>query len=166
MQFISSDTNIWIDFSIIDCLDIPFRLSDTFTYLMASETIEHELQTPADLKHRLLGYGLVSVDLSEAEYQLILKYQDLYPKLSVYDLFALAISKVRGIILLSGDKALWCAAMAEGVEAHGTIWLVDLLLEYGRLTVSEYRSVLQRLKENCGNKIRLPKEELEKRLKI
>ena len=32
MQFISSDTSVWIDFSTIGFLQAPFLLNDQFTY--------------------------------------------------------------------------------------------------------------------------------------
>ena len=37
MQYISSDTNVWIDFALIHRLDLPFRLG--FTYCMSSDAI-------------------------------------------------------------------------------------------------------------------------------
>ena len=44
MQLISSDTNVWLDFSVIDCLDYPFRLP--FTYLMSEDAIKGRADCP------------------------------------------------------------------------------------------------------------------------
>lgn len=44
MQYISSDTNIWLDFMIINRLELPFRLP--YIYLMNSEAMEDELLNP------------------------------------------------------------------------------------------------------------------------
>ena len=41
MIFISSDTNVWIDFMTIGKLELPFRLP--YTYLMYYEAVENEL---------------------------------------------------------------------------------------------------------------------------
>ena len=44
MEYISSDTNIWIDFSAVDALALPFRLD--CTYLMSSDALEDEWLSP------------------------------------------------------------------------------------------------------------------------
>ena len=41
MEFISSDTNVWIDFCTIDKFYLPFKLP--YTYIMNNEAIEDEL---------------------------------------------------------------------------------------------------------------------------
>ena len=43
MEYISSDTNIWIDFNTVDSLDVPFMLREDFTYIMSSDTVNDEL---------------------------------------------------------------------------------------------------------------------------
>lgn len=48
MDYISSDTNVWIDFSVIDRVSLPFRLP--YTYIMNVDAIEDELLSPAGLK--------------------------------------------------------------------------------------------------------------------
>lgn len=52
MEYISSDTNIWLDFAVIDRLDLPFRLP--YVYLMDSDAIEDELLNPPDIGDRLV----------------------------------------------------------------------------------------------------------------
>ena len=52
MTFISSDTNIWIDFFTIEELDLPFLLPNT--YLISSDTLADELLEPADFGQRLV----------------------------------------------------------------------------------------------------------------
>ena len=41
MQYISSDTNVWIDFVTIQKTEIPFRLP--YTYIMSKDAVEDEL---------------------------------------------------------------------------------------------------------------------------
>lgn len=41
MEFISSDTNVWIDFCTIDKLYLPFKLP--YKYIMNNDAIEDEL---------------------------------------------------------------------------------------------------------------------------
>ena len=56
MQYISSDTNVWIDFATIDRIEYPFRLP--YTYLMFREAIEDEFLSP-DTK-QAVSLGLVA----------------------------------------------------------------------------------------------------------
>lgn len=44
MEFISSDTNVWVDFSAIDRLALPFKLP--YIYLMEEDAISNELLQP------------------------------------------------------------------------------------------------------------------------
>lgn len=61
MEFISSDTNVWIDFSVIKRTEIPFRLP--YTYIMNTDAIEDELLSPTGLRDELLRCGLVLMSL-------------------------------------------------------------------------------------------------------
>ena len=66
MEFISSDTNVWIDFMVIEKLDLPFRLP--LEYLMNQDAIDDELLSPRNLKRKLLKLGLVPTELSDEEF--------------------------------------------------------------------------------------------------
>ena len=117
MEYISSDTNIWLDFAVIDRLDLPFRLP--YVYLMDSDAIEDELLNQSD---RLVKKGLQKTELTEEEFLLAEALTSKYTKPSLYDCIALAIAKVRGITLLTGDGPLRKAAREEGVQVIGTIY--------------------------------------------
>ena len=41
MKYISSDTNVWLDFATINRLEIPFKLP--YTYIMNEDAITDEL---------------------------------------------------------------------------------------------------------------------------
>ena len=165
MQFISSDTSVWIDFSTIGFLQAPFLLNDQFTYMMVGDSIDAELLYPLALRTDLLKYGLHRTDLTEEEYQLAIRFTTIYPQLSAYDRFALSIAKVRKIILLTGDGRLRKAALQEKVEVHGTLWVVDQLWAKRRLQGEEYKTLLAQLENHCGKEVRLPLDEILKRIK-
>ena len=162
MQYISSDTNVWLDFAAINCLALPFRLS--YTYLMNQDAIEDEFLSPPDLKDKLLEKGLRPTELTEEEFFLAEGYGSIYPKLSIYDRTALAIAKCRGFTLLSGDKALRNAAQREKVSLLGTIGILDQLWDEDLINRIEYESVLKDFQAVNGSDRRLPANELEKRL--
>lgn len=163
MEYISSDTNVWLDFVIIDCLEYPFRLP--YIYLMNNDAIEDELLSPEGLGQRLKSLGLQATELSEDEFFLAAQYISAHVKLSKYDSIALAIAKTRGITLLTGDGPLRKVAKAESVKVMGTIGVLDKLYEQEKLGLDEYTSCLETLLKHNGGKVRLPEEELLKRLK-
>ena len=162
MKYISSDTNIWLDFEQIGRLNLPFALD--YTYVMSSDTINDELLDPPELKERLLSFGLLPLDIDESEYKLAIQYGQVYRKLSVYDRFALAIAKRRGYILLSGDGALRQAAIHENITVKGTIWIIDQLLDQGKIPNTEYHAIMTELHDDTSGKVRLPRNELLKRI--
>ena len=162
-MFISSDTNIWIDFFEINHPDHPFFFF--FKYYLSSAAYDDEL-IPSDKKRRILEeYGLLTTDLTDDEMKLAGKYVEKYRKLSHYDTFALAIAKSRSWILLTGDKSLRNAALSEKVECHGIIWIYDELHRLEKISSEDYVEVLQALMTSVQEgRCRLPIAELVKRL--
>jgi len=164
MDYISSDTNVWIDFDVIGKLELPFKLQ--YIYLMNEDAAEDELLSPPYLGRKLVELGLQKVSLSEEEFYLAEEFKVKYLKLSTYDCVALAIAKKRGITLLSGDGPLRKAAVKESVDVKGTIGIIDELYANGIIEMEEYKLCLIGLKENNGGKVRLPLKEIEGRLKM
>ena len=162
MVFISSDTNMWIDFAIIDRLSLPFKLP--YIYLMNEDAVSNELLQPEGLGEKLTGLGLQAVSMIEEEFYLAEKLIEKYRKPSSYDCIALAIAKCRKIVLLTGDGALRKAAIQEGVEVIGSIKVLDLLFENTLIDSSEYLYCLEEFKRHNGEKIRLPVVALQERI--
>lgn len=161
-MYISSDTNIWIDFKTINAMSLPFRLQ--YDYIMSNDAIQDELLSPPALKDELLGLGLISTELDDSDLILVYQYGSRYPQLSAYDTFAMAIAKNRNYILLTGDGNLRKAAMTEGILVKGTLWIFDELFGEGHLTKAEYLQYLKELQKYNGRQIRLPSIELRKRI--
>ena len=160
MKFISSDTNIWLDFDAIARLDLPFRMP--CTYIMYNEALRKEIITPSTLLGDLKRLGLLGVSLTTEEFFYASDLARKYVKLSGYDRTALAIAKFRQIPLLTGDNALRKAAKKEQVEVMGTIGLLDRLYEGSYISESEYQDSLHALLQHPER--RLPKDEIENRL--
>ena len=76
----------------------------------------------------------------------------------------MAIAKIRGLTLLTGDGPLRKAAVAEKVKVVGTIGILDQLYVGNYIEDEEYSECIQRLIDKNGGKVRLPKHELEIRL--
>lgn len=163
MKYISSDTNVWLDFAIIDRLALPFRLP--YVYLMDSDAIEDELLNPPGIGKELVKLGLCAAELTEEEFFLAEKLSAKYTKPSIYDCIALAIAKTRNLVLLTGDGPLRKAAKAEGVRVMGTIGVLDQLVERNYIGLEEFHYCIKELLKHNGQKVRLPESELRKRLK-
>lgn len=162
MEYISSDTNVWLDFATINKLEIPFKLP--YTYIMNKDAIESELLYPSGLREHLVKLGLQATEISGEEFYLAEGYSTKYQKLSIHDRVAMAIAKVRGITLLTGDGPLRKAAMQENVTVIGTIGVLDCLYDEQYIEKEEYVNCLKELLKNNGQKVRLPEKELQKRI--
>ena len=162
MEYISSDTNVWLDFAIINKLEMTFKLP--YTYIMNIDAVENELLSPKNIRENLIGLGLQAVELSEEEFYLAEAYNEKYVKPSIYDCVALAIAKVRGITLMTGDGPLRKAAEQENVAVIGTIGILDRLLNGRFIGKHEYIECMKELKKYNGSKVRLPEKELMKRI--
>lgn len=162
MEYISSDTNVWLDFAVIGRLEFPFKLP--YVYLMNQEAAEDELLNPPGLGEDLVRKGLQKTELTDEEFFLAEEFVSKYVKPSLYDCIALAIAKARRIILLTGDGPLRRAAKAEGVKVMGTIGILDQLLEGQYIENEEFFYCINELLKYNGGKVRLPENELKKRL--
>lgn len=162
MEYVSSDTSVWVDFMAIHCLDYPFRLP--YRYIMSEDAIADELLTPQGFQEQLLVLGLEPVNISIEEFELAQRYRKQYIKLSVYDSLALAIAKQRNIILMTGDKQLRAAASNEEVALIGTLGILDELVAKHCISQAEYIEGLRALERLNGGIVRLPKAEIRTRL--
>lgn len=162
MEYISSDTNVWLDFSAIDRLELPFKLP--YRYLMNREAIDDELLNPPDIGKALIGMGLQPTELTDEEFYLAEEFSEQYARLSVYDCIALAIAKNRELILLTGDGALRKAAVTEKVPVMGTIGILDQLVTGNYIDSKEFQYCIRELLQHNGGTVRLPADELRRRL--
>lgn len=161
-EYISSDTNIWIDFANIEAVELPFALD--CTYLMYSRTFEREVRRPAWLNARLMSLGIRLVDIDIDEFTLAEGYGQKYRQLTVHDRIALAIAKHRNLVLMTGDGNLRKAAIREGVRILGTIGVLDRAIAEGLIDSSRYVELLKRLRDFPHS--RLPKDEIAQRIRM
>lgn len=161
--FISSDTNIWIDFFEIQHVDHPFLLD--FDFYLSSVAYEDELIKSEELCEVLLTSGLHLANVTEDEFTMTQIFRSNYPKLSLYDTLALSIAKNRSWMLLTGDRPLRNAAEHEGVECHGVIWIYDELLHQKKIDTNTYQHAMSSLLTAVNEgRCRLPVRELLKRI--
>ncbi len=108
-----------------DLADKAFLLSWEF---IVPDVVLAEVLLPWSWK--LQGYGLKEMELLGRG---VIKVEEMVKKYPKYpgrtDLFALVLAMEEKTILLTGDNALRKAALQEGVEAHGILWLLDEMIK-------------------------------------
>jgi len=162
MNLLIHDANILIDLIKLDCIHYLFSL-------------DYEMYTTNAVRYELYDEQKRILDIYIAENKLkIRKIEDSeddevtqifnenegvisYPDATVY-----YVSKKMGGYLLTGDQNLRLFAEKYGVEVKGIIWLFDEMKRKKVLTLSLYKEFLKKLEEMNP---RLPKKEIEKRIK-
>lgn len=123
MFLLISDANILIDMEDGNLIPVVFQLA----YEIAVPDILFELELRDRHSHLLqAGIKVKSLDSESIKKTEFLTRQ--YPRPSLIDLSALALALQERCPLLTGDRALRVVAEKEGVEVHGTIWIIEELL--------------------------------------
>ncbi len=123
MLLLISDANILIDIEDGHLTPVVFHLP----YTIAIPDILFELELREQHSH-LIEMGLQVKTLSSESVKKTESLIAQYPGPSMMDHSALALAIQEQCPLLTGDKDLRMAAKKENVEVHGTIWIVEQLL--------------------------------------
>jgi len=158
-RLLISDANIIIDMNTSGLLRLMFRFDATF--VVPDVLYEEELRTDHP---ELLRLGLKRVELSEDTVayagRLVEKYRTLGA--SINDLLALALARQEECPLLTGDGRLRTAGQTEGIEVHGTLWLIEQMVRAGTMTVRQAEAGYAKMRE-AGR--RLPWDEVDQQLR-
>lgn len=151
-----TDANFWIDLHAGGLLDEAFRLPCQW---VIPDVVLGELEQPAG--GVLLRHGLREVELSGEQVAEVLELASRYPKPSRKDLFALAFAKTSGATLITGDRNLRTAAEQEGLDVHGTLWVLDEMVKRKIIKPQRAAGALERMVRHGR---RLPREGVEYRV--
>lgn len=165
-QIVVNDTNIFIDLHDVGLLDEFFRLPwEVHTTDFVIWELQHEKQKSAVMRFR--DEGLLHVVEFEFEELIeINKQKQLYGKktnVSLTDCSVWYYAKQNGCILLSGDRKLRTSAMNDGVDVKGILYVFDMLVDTGVISLEIAYKKLTLLK---AINPRLPENEIKKRLKL
>lgn len=158
-RLLISDANIIIDMNTGGLLRLMFRLDTTFA--VPDVLFEEELRTDhAELPR--LGLKLLELREETVLYadRLIEKYRSLGA--SINDLLALALAWQEKCPLLTGDGRLRTVGQTEGVEIHGTLWLIEQMVETRTMTARQAEAGYERMRQ-AGR--RLPWDDVEQQLR-
>jgi predicted nucleic acid-binding protein len=151
------DTNVLIDFHRGDLLEALFALPFTF---LVPDVIVAELEVPNG--QQLLAWGLESLSLTGEQVAAVVALAALHRAPSINALFALVLARTRRATLLTGDKAVRRLAESEGIDVHGTLWLLDELVRLSIITAGQAADGLERMMAYGS---RLPEEECRLRMR-
>jgi len=149
------DANVIFDLHAGDILEYPCSLP---YILHTTDFVLDEIESIplAELEE----CGLTLVELPP---ELVVEVHRLRPQhlaLSLADLSVLVYARHSGTMVLTGDGPLWTIAKESGIDVHGTLWLLDLLVGEGILARPNASRALQRMTER---KRWLPRAEVQKR---
>lgn len=141
MQLLISDANILIDME--EGLLVAHMFKLPYEFVVPDILYMEELE---EAHQGLMQAGLQLGELDGDTMGYAARLTQHYTKTSRHDCFALALAKARACPLLTGDKALRSAAEQESVDVKGTLWLVEEMIRYKLLPVSDARMAYQRMR--------------------
>ena len=151
------DANIIIDFASCGLLQDLFGAGAS---IMTTDLVAEELRDPPG--SRVVELGLIVSPLSPAQLLTIQTLEAELPQTSIVDRSAYVLARSQGILLLTGDAALRAHAQRLGLEVHGTLYLLDELVDMGLLEPSRAADALGTMLVSGS---RLPQSECTQRLR-
>ena len=159
MPILVSDSSVLIDLERGGLLESAFLCG--FAMVVPDWLYENELK---DFNGPyLIQLGLGVTELTPSEMQLAQEVLNVRPELSPEDCFALACATRPDHILLAGDASLRAEASARNLAVSGFLWLLDQMRDSNKVALA---TLCEGLTKAGGHpRCRLPKSEVEKRLK-
>lgn len=157
-----NDTNIFIDLLDIGLLEeffsLPWEIHTTDFVIW--ELLKEGQQA---LVSGYIDNGKLHIPILEGEE--VMEIAGMYQNYSISftDYSVWYYAKKNKYVLLTGDRKLRVASSKDGVEVHGTIYILDSLVTCGILP---YEAAIEKLVLLYKSNPRLPQEEKEKRLKL
>lgn len=155
-----SDTSVLIDLERGDLLPVAFATG--VPMVVPDLLYVKELEPYNGAYYLSLGLQILTLQPDEVSFAQFVKNER--KPLSLPDCFALSCARRQDHVLLTGDGPLRAAAKNYGVEMYGLLWLLDGLAESGAATHATLHEGLTKISQ--GPRCRLPKAEIQKRLKV
>lgn len=156
MRLLISDANVLIDIEegeLVPALfQLPHRIA-TPDILFFDELESHHPELPeAGLELLPMSGDLINEAGRQAA---------VHSAPSRYDMLALVLAQEQECVLLTGDNPLRKLASEQGVEVHGTLWLVEQMIGEMLLSKDAARAAYERMRSRGS---RLPWEKAFRRL--
>ena len=162
MKLIITDSSVFFDIIKIQALPEFFALSFEIctTDFVKDEILESEQREQIEIFIR--SQKLTVFELNEAEIEEVEKFETKRFFKTLIDKTVLWKAKQLNCMLLTGDGKLRSEAIDQGVEVHGSLWVVRTLVEQKIISSSDGSVYLEKLKVVND---RLTLEEIEKLIK-
>lgn len=157
MLLLISDACVIIDIEKGGLTNVMFSLP----YQFGTPDILYNDELKARHAH-LLNCGLICKSMDGGLIEKAYHLGQLHKKLSLYDRLALTLAQAENCTLLTGDSALRQIAESSNVEVHGTIWLVEQMLNNKKISVAVAHESFEKM---LNADSRLPRKDIEKLLK-
>jgi len=146
MKAVVMDASVLIDLASFGLLEQWFTLGiDTATTSLVWREVNRKYQK-AQLQ-RFAENGEFKIEPIGADVltQIVLLQAEMSSKITLEDASVLHVASSRKAILLAGDKVLRYCAENHGIEVHGILWVLDLLVSYGKLLPGVAADCLEQL---------------------
>lgn len=163
MEIIVNDTNIFIDLHSIGLLgalcDLPY---DVRTVDFVVNEIKDQAQ--AESLATLVGEGKIKIESFNIDElaEIIEEHSAISGNLSVPDCSVCYYARKHSATLLTGDRQLRRYAEGNNVTVRGVLFIFDELVDQN---IIDAGIAAQKLRELTNINVRLPKSEIEKRIK-
>ena len=128
------DASVLIDMTSLDLLEPWFALGyETATTTLVWREVNRRSQKVRLQEHARSGGLAIEPVGAELLTEIVLLHATLGGKVSLEDASVLQISTSPQTMLLSSDKVLRRCAEDRGIEVHGLLWVMDLLVSRGKL---------------------------------
>jgi predicted nucleic acid-binding protein len=167
MKVAIKDANVFIDLESMGLLDLWFQLGIT---TLTSSFVVMELEDGGHenaLACIRTGQAVEAEISGEEMAGAFAEFQDAHggKGLSESDLSVIYLALREDAMVLSGDRLLRSTAEAQHLEVHGTLWILDRLVESGVLKPAVAAERLETLIRRTGREQRyLPKAECASRI--
>ncbi len=162
MKLIITDSSVFFDIIKIKALPEFFALDFEIctTDFVKGEILESEQKEQIEMFIR--SQKLIVFELSEKEIEEIEKFKTKRVFKTLIDKTVLWKAKQLKCPLLTGDAKLKSEAIEQGVTVHGSLWVIEIMVDNKVITSEVGVEFLERLKI-CND--RLPLDEIEKLIK-
>lgn len=151
------DTSLLIDLYIgkimLDFFKLPFDF-------VAPDVIIAELHEPNG--KLLMKLGLQQRELTGDQILEVIQLRKQYLQPSVNDLFALVLARILKATLLTNDGNLRKVAHQEGIVTHGTLWVLDEMVQVKIIPPLQAIDALSAMRERGS---RFPPDEYDKHIR-
>jgi len=164
VKVIIQDASVLIDMADCDLLDVWFGLG--FDFRTTSLVLREVCRKNQKIKlQRFVKNGQLQIEASSGEVlsEIVRLQAQLSSRLTIEDVSALYFAGKPESILLTGDKQLRLHAEKRGIETHGLLWVLEILVTRGALLPGVAAERLEKLLEKGTS--RLPLHECELRVR-